>query len=133
MTPLTAFLPVVYHRIPRKSMEVFCCRMKKKISVRELRSYYEKHKPSCICYQTENQDRYRASDPCKLKMSFPVMLIFENPNLICLKSSGNTMSFDRVKSVEIDTDSSVLGDVFTLFCGDFNTDDYDITYTLVVS
>ena len=91
--------------------------MKKKISVRELKSYYEKHKPSCICYQTENQDWYRASDP----------------NLICLKSSGNTMSFDRVKSVEIDTDSSVLGDVFTLFCGDFNTDDYDITYTLVVS
>lgn len=107
--------------------------MKKKISVRELKSYYEKHKPNCIYYQTENQDWYRTSDPCKIKMSFPVMLIFENPNLICLKSSGNTMSFDRVKSVEIDTDSSVLGDVFTLFCGDFNTDDYDITYTLVVS
>lgn len=106
--------------------------MKKIVSVRELKAYYERNKPKCIYYLTENQTWYRASDPCKMKMSFPIMLIFENPNLICLKSSGNTISFDRVKSVEIDTESSLLGVIFTVFCGDFNTDGYDITYTLVV-
>ena len=57
----------------------------------------------------------------------------ENPNLICLKSSGNTLSFDRVKSIEVDTDASILGTVITIFCGDFNTAEHDITYKLVVA
>lgn len=86
--------------------------MKKKLSVRELKRYCEEHKPHC---------------------AFSIMLICENPNLICLKSSGNTLSFDRVKSIEVDTDASILGTVITIFCGDFNTAEHDITYKLVVA
>ena len=81
--------------------------MKKKLSVRELKRYCEEHKPHCIYFKTENQAWYRTSDPCKLDMAFSIMLICENPNLICLKSSGNTLSFDRVKSIEVDTDASI--------------------------
>lgn len=89
--------------------------MKKKLSVRELKRYCEEHKPHCIYFKTENQAWYRTSDPCKLDMAFSIMLICENPNLICLKSSGNTLSFDRVKSIEVDTDASILGTVITIF------------------
>ena len=62
-----------------------------------------------------------------------VMLIFENPNLICLKSGQNTVMFNRVKFAEIDTDATVLGTLITVFCGDFNSDGYDISYTLIAA
>ena len=61
------------------------------------------------------------------------MLICENPNIICLKSSNNTLSIDRVKEVKIDTESSVLGTVITVFCGNADADGYESAYTLVAA
>lgn len=107
--------------------------MKKKVSVRELKEYVTYKKPNNIIFQTENQDWYKAADPCKLRMSFPIMLINENPNLICLKAGANTLSIDRVKCVEIDSNLTTLGDVLKVFCGDFKSDTFDTTYTLIVS
>jgi len=107
--------------------------MKKVISVRELQEYLKCHKVNSVVFYTENQRWYCASDPCKIRMSFPIMLINENPNLICLKSGVQSILFDRVKAIEIDTDSTVLGTIFTVFCGDFNTEGYDTTYTLIVA
>lgn len=103
-------------------------------TVRELKEYCNKNKPHCILFHTENQEWYAASDPCKLKMSFPIMLICENPNLICLKSGVNTLTLDQVKFVEINTEATVLGTVFKVFCGSFDgTNGYDTTYTLIAS
>lgn len=107
--------------------------MKKVVSVRELQEYLANNRISSVLFYTENQRWYRASDPCKIRMAFPIMLIRENPNLICLKSGSHTISFDRVKSVEIDTETTVLGTVLTLFCGDFGSDGYDFTYTLIAA
>ena len=94
--------------------------MKKIVSVKELKEYCENHKPQQISFYTENQSWYCVSDPCKFKLSFPVMLICENPNMICLKSGANTLCFDRVRCVEIDTEMTVIGTVFTVFCGGRN-------------
>lgn len=107
--------------------------MKKIVSVRELIEYCEYNKPQCIQFYTENQKWYKASDPCKIKMTFPTMLICENPNLICLKAEANILSFDRVKFIEIDTESTVLGTLITVFCGKFDKPGYDITYTLIAT
>lgn len=107
--------------------------MKKTLSVREFKAYYETNHPKYILFHTENQSWYRASDPCKIKMSFPIMLIAENPNIICLKSGNNTLSIDRVKEVKIDTETSVLGAVITVFCGNADADGYEIAYTLVAA
>lgn len=107
--------------------------MKKTVSVRELKEYCSVNKPHYVLFQTENQDWYTAADPCKIRMSFPIMLINENPNLIYLKSGINTLSIDRVKFVEIDTGATVLGTVFKVFCGDFGSDSYDTTYTLIAA
>lgn len=107
--------------------------MKKTVSIRELKEYYSVNKPHYVLFQTENQDWYTAADPCKLKMSFQIMLINENPNLICLKSGVNTLSIDRVKCVEIDTGATVLGTVLKVFCGDFGSDSYETTYTLIAA
>lgn len=107
--------------------------MKKRVTVGELKSYYASKKLSTVQFSTENQKWYRVSDPCKVNLSFSIMLITENPNLICLKSGANTIYFDRVKFAEIDTESTVLGTIITLFCGDFGSNDYDITYCLVAA
>lgn len=107
--------------------------MKKLVSVRELKEYYSINKPYYVLFQTENQDWYRAADPCKLRMSFPVMLIHENPNLICLKSGENSLYIDRVQCVEIDTGATTLGTLLRVYCGDFGSNTHDITYTLIAA
>ncbi len=107
--------------------------MKKIVSIRGLQEYLAANRVSSVLFYTENQSWYRASDPCKIRMSFPIMLICENPNLICLKSGQNTLSFDRIKSVEIDTETTVLGTILTLFCGDFGSEGYEATYTLIAA
>lgn len=107
--------------------------MKKIVSVRELQEYVVHHKINSVSFYTENQRWYRASDPCKIRMAFPIMLIRENPNLICLKSGMHSISFDRVKSIEIDTDATILGTVLTVFCGDFDSEGYETTYTLIAA
>ena len=105
--------------------------MKKTVSVRELKEYYKNNKAQSVQFYTENQTWYKASDPCKIRMTFPIMLICENPNLICLKSDPNTIFFDRVKFAEIDTESTVLGTLITVFCGEFGKSGHDTIYTLI--
>ena len=108
--------------------------MKKKVTVRELIDYYSRNKPKEISFSTENQPWYRVADPCKIKCTFPIMMIFENPNIVCLKSGGNSVCFDRVKFAEVDTDATVLGTVLRLFCeSPAGASDSDASYILVVA
>lgn len=108
--------------------------MKKRVSVKELRDYYAKNKPKEISFVTENQPWYRVSDPCKVRCTFPVMMIYENPNLVCLKSGGNTICIDRVKFAEVDTDATVLGTVLKLFCdAQPESKDVEASYILVMA
>ena len=107
--------------------------MKKTVSVKELQEYVACHKISYVLFYTENQRWYRASDPCKVRMAFPIMLIRENPNLICLKSGTSTICFDRVCSVEIDTETTVLGTILTVYCGCSGAEEPEITYKLIAA
>lgn len=66
-------------------------------------------------------------------MEFPIMLICENPNLICLKSETNTMCIDRIKFAEINSDTSALGTVLTVSCGNMKASEPEKTYTLIFS
>lgn len=107
--------------------------MKKQLTVGELRAYYACKKPKELSFCSENQAWYTVSAPCKFGLSFQTMLVYENPNIVCLKSSnGSTISFDRVKYAEIDTDATVLGTVLTLFCGNPQCEPSD-TYVFVVA
>lgn len=107
--------------------------MKKKVSVEGLKEYCEKNRPKQITYYSENQDWYCVSDPFKIRMHFKIMLICENPNLICLKSGVSTVCFDRVRFVEIDTETTVLGTVFTVYCGGSNSMEPEIAYKLIAA
>lgn len=108
--------------------------MKKKVTVRELMDYYSRNKPNEISFSSENQPWYRVSDPCKVQCTFQVMVIYENPNLVCLKSGNNTICFDRIKFAEVDTEASILGTVLRLFCeSPVGAAEADKSYILVVA
>lgn len=118
MTPLTMFQSVVYHGTPNKSTGGFTAEMKKRVTIREMKDYFSENKPREISFVSENQPWYKVSDPCKIRCTFPTILISENPNLVCLKSGCDTICFDRVKYAEVDTEFTVLGTILRLFCGD---------------
>lgn len=108
--------------------------MKKKLTIRELKDYYACNQPREISFWTENQPWYHVSNPCKFRCSFPIMTICENPNLVCLKSGSSTVSFDSVRFAEIDTETTALGEVLTLFCKDTsNPTEEDTSYILIVA
>lgn len=105
--------------------------MKKNYTINEFKEYCDKNKPKSIIYLSENQTRDWVSDTCKINICFPIILIFENPNIVCLKLGTNIMCFDLVKSVDIDSDSYDLGTVVSLNCGLNNEKGERKVYTLV--
>lgn len=108
--------------------------MKKIVSMGEFKSYCEETRCNTVLFFTENQTGYdRFINHCRAEMTFQVILAYENPNVVCLKSGNNNVLFECVKFVEIDSSATVLGTVVTLYCGDFNSDGYNETYTLIIT
>ena len=131
-TPLNNHLVVVYHSGLGKSMEGTAI-MKKIMSVGELKRYYEGRSLRRILFCSENQAWDKVENPMKVNMTFTSMLMACNPNVICLKSGENTLRFEKVKCIYLDADRSPLGTVLDIVCGDSNTRENDIKYTLIAS
>lgn len=108
--------------------------MKQKFSVRELKEFCEKNPPKEITYYTENQNT--AYEPCILRLHFQNVLIFENPNTVCLKSDKNSVCFEQVRFAKVEkiqVSSVNLGTVLELHCGNRRTPKQTAVYTLVLS
>lgn len=101
--------------------------------IKEFKEYFSKQKISEISFWSENQEWYSVADPCKLRLTFTNMLIYENPNIICLKSSMGSLCLDRVKSVEYSTDSTPLGILITVVCIAAKGSGKEKVYTLIAS
>ena len=50
-----------------------------------------------------------------------------------MKSGMNSVCFNGVKFAEIDTESTVLGTILTLYCGNSRASKPTVTYTLILS
>lgn len=107
--------------------------MKKKMSVGELKRYYENRRPKQILFCTANQAWHKVDDPMKIAMSFTSMAMACNPNVICLKSGENMVWFERVKNITVDSDRTPLGTVLDIVCGDSVDRGNDIHYTVITS
>lgn len=104
-----------------------------KVSVSELRDYFEKHRPKQIIFTSENQSWYDAAAPCKVELIFSTARVSLNPALLVLESAAGTLCLDRVRFAEIDCKSSVLGTVIQVHCGGDESSNKDgAAYTLVV-
>ena len=106
--------------------------MKKRISVRGLKMLLDHYKPRKVTLYTENQEWYRQSDTCILRLTFPNLIVYDNQNMVCLKSNTGSICFEQVRYVEVDTDSTVLGTIITVICGDSELCN-ETTYTLVAA
>lgn len=107
--------------------------MRRCMSVSELKRYYEGRSVRRILFCSENQSWCRVENPMKVNMTFTSMLMACNPNVICLKSGDSTLHFEKVKRIYLDADRSPLGTVLDIVCGDSNTRENDIKYTLITS
>lgn len=107
--------------------------MRERMNVGELKRYYEGRSPKRILFCTEDQVWDKVGNPLKASLAFTSMLMMCHPNVICLKNGENTICFERVKYVYVDTDRSHFGTVLDIVCGDKAGQENDIRYTLVAS
>ena len=91
--------------------------MRKRVTVKELASYCKSKNPREIIYNTENQSGWDCLDTIRVEMNFRDMKVFENPNLVLLRSDSGEVLIDQVDFAELDSGSCVLGDIITVFCG----------------
>lgn len=101
------------------------------LSVREFKQKCECIAPKQYIFASINQAWNRVEDPMKLEMSFQIMLIAYNPNAICFKNSSGLMCLERVKKISLDDETSPLGVIFTIVCGDSSGQDHDVSYTII--
>ena len=101
--------------------------MKVRLSVKELRNYFERRNQFTVIFNSENQEWYWVADPLKIRMVFSKVKVLENPNIVYLIDGNNSIGLTQVSHAEIDNCCCVLGDALRIICkcGD--------TYTLVVS
>jgi hypothetical protein len=104
--------------------------MKATVSIRELREYYQKNHIDQISFCTTAQGWHRVSDSCRINISFPNMLVYEQPAMICLKSGKDTLCIDHIRSVEIDTESMESAIILNVCCGSEVAGGGEIQYTL---
>lgn len=106
--------------------------MRRNMTVGELKRYYKGLRPRQILFCTENQAWDKVESPLKASLAFTSMVIACNPNVICLKDGENTLWFEGVRRVIVDTGQSFLGTVLDVICGDCESLGNDVHYTLIV-
>lgn len=102
------------------------------LSVREFKEVCDTLSAKQFIFSSENQPWNRVEHTIKAKLTFTIMLIALNPNSICFKNNDNTLYLERVKGVVMSDEKSVLGEVFTIICGDSVNDLNDVSYTIIV-
>lgn len=103
------------------------------LSVREFMKVCDSLSPKQFIFSSENQAWNKVEHTIKMKLTFTMMLIALNPNVIFLKNDENNFLYlDRVKIVKTSDEDSVLGDVFTIICGDSANSLNDVEYTIIV-
>lgn len=107
--------------------------MREIMSIGEFKRYYENRRPKQILFCTANQVWNKVDDPMKAVLSFTTMLMACNPNVICLKSGDNSIWFERVKNITVDSDRTPLGTVLDIVCGDSVGKENDVHYTVITS
>lgn len=103
----------------------------KKLSLPEFRDYCGAHHFNRIIYSSVNQTQRSIDATTSANFVFNRMIMTFNPNIIHLKSGENSLSLNKVKSIRLSDEESLLGKVFTVICGDSISKNNDKEYTLI--
>lgn len=104
--------------------------MKSNLSMTEFQKLCQKAEPVVFIYDTENQSN--SSNHIKVVQKYSEVIFMLNPNEICFKNEFGTLCFGRVKSIEHHDNSQMVGDVFSIICGNTYNSDEDVSYTILV-
>lgn len=86
--------------------------------------------PTTFIFDTENQPG-GASSNMKMVSAYSDVIFMLNPNRICFKNDSGTLCLNRVKSIKYHDDSESVGKIFSIVCGNLQSDEADVTYTFV--
>ena len=106
------------------------------LTLLEFERYYTEKNPKAIIYHDENNGYGTPGEPTqsmfyplRISLKFDSMDISSYPSILYLKNSGGSIRFRGVKKVGLDRESSLLGDIVTLYC---HFDEFDMVFTLIL-
>lgn len=102
----------------------------KKLSLSEFRDYCAMLSFGTIIFSTDNQSWNCVDSTVAAGLVFNKMTMTFNPNIIHLSTKRNSIQFKKVKAIKLHENKCLLGEVFTIICGDL-TKANDIEYTLI--
>ena len=101
------------------------------LSVREFKEVCDTLPSKQFIFSSENQPWSRVGHTISVKLTFTIMMIALNPDAICFKNKDDYLCLERVKGVILSDVKSILGHVFTIICGDSNSNANDVAYTVI--
>lgn len=104
----------------------------KKISLSEFRDYYMSNHFTQIIFASDNQIWHNIESSLHISLAFDKMTFQFNPNVICCARGNDVLKLNRVKSVIIPDEQSLLGQIFIVVCADKSGCREEKEYTLVV-
>ena len=108
--------------------------MTTKYLVHDFKEYVDRRKFCRFVFWSENQQWFQVCQTAKVRMAFRQIKVFDAPNIIWLVDGKNhELLFDRVRFVEVDEESSPLGSILSIHCGNHGRGDGETTYTVVAS
>lgn len=101
------------------------------LSIREFKTVCDSFSPQEFIFTSANQQWKASNHTLKANLSFKIMMIAFNPNVLCFKSPDNTLCLERVKYIKTSNEPDFIGRVFTVICGDFESSKNDVSYTII--
>lgn len=100
------------------------------LSMTGFRRVCEKIAPVSFIFDTENQPNGVNKD-VKMVMRYSDVVFMLNPNRICFKNETGTLCFNRVKSIRYHDEPEMIGEIFSIVCGNTHSENTDVSYTIV--
>ena len=70
--------------------------MLESLNMYELKELYEKHRPSKICFATEDQKWHHPFDSMGLRLVFPNIIVVKNPRMIYLTDGESQLCLNQI-------------------------------------
>ncbi|MDO5547453.1 MAG: hypothetical protein Q4F79_03105 [Eubacteriales bacterium] len=100
------------------------------LSMTGFRKICEEIAPASFIYDTENQPGGTNKD-AKMVMRYSDVAFMLNPNRICFKNDAGTLCLNRVKSIRCHDNTEMVGQVFSIVCGNAKNTNSDVSYTII--
>lgn len=103
------------------------------LSMREFEKLCDKLSPKSFKIVYDRQSWRDFEENVRFELSFSVMLVAYNPNAICFKEGNNYVQLERVKRIEVSSESAQKNLVATIVCGGYGDMNNDTEYAVSIN